>query len=134
MKAGDKIIYGVQDPENLIECTFKKCEITPIGEVIIYADCEGGTIVAPWEMFKKAQPKRSTPERQLRTGRRGSDDGRPERKNMKDWTIEELYDLWRYRGYTKKEARAKAEKDYKEMHLEKSETEQHKIMQEMIYN
>lgn len=53
---------------------------------------------------------------------------------MKDWTIEELYDLWRYRGYTKKEARAKAEKDYKEMHLEKSETEQHKIMQEMIYN
>jgi hypothetical protein len=54
MKAGDKIIYGVQDPENLIECTFKKCEITPIGEVIIYADCEGGTIVAPWEMFKKA--------------------------------------------------------------------------------
>lgn len=53
MKAGDKIIYGVQDPENLIECTFKKCEITPIGEVIIYADCEGGTIVAPWEMFKK---------------------------------------------------------------------------------
>lgn len=54
MKTGDKIIYGVHDPENLIECTFKKCEITKNGEVIIYADCEGGTIVAPWEMFKKA--------------------------------------------------------------------------------
>ena len=31
---------------------------------------------------------------------------------MKNWTIEQLYDLWRYRGYTKKEAWAKAEKDY----------------------
>lgn len=64
----------------------------------------------------------------------GSDDGRPERKNMKNWTIEELYDLWRYRGYTKKEARAKAEKDYKEMHRSKSDLECCEIMQEMIYN
>ena len=30
---------------------------------------------------------------------------------MKNWTIEELYDLWRGRGYTKKEAQANAEKD-----------------------
>lgn len=35
---------------------------------------------------------------------------------MKEWSIEELCDLWRGRGYTKKESRAKAEKDYKEMH------------------
>lgn len=54
MKTGDKIVYGVQDQENLIECTFKKCEITKNGEVIIYAACPGGTIIAPWEMFKKA--------------------------------------------------------------------------------
>lgn len=53
---------------------------------------------------------------------------------MKNWTIEQLYDLWRYRGYTKKEAWAKADKDYKEMHRNKSETECHQIMQEMFYN
>ena len=39
-----------------------------------------------------------------------------------------LYDLWRYRGYTKKEAQVKAEKDYKEMHRKKSEAECHQIM------
>lgn len=82
----------------------------------------------------KYQPKRSTLERQPRTGRRGSDDGRPERENMKNWTMEQLYNLWRDRGYTKKEAQAKAEKDYKEMHRKKSETERHQIMQEMLYN
>lgn len=32
----------------------------------------------------------------------GADDGRPERENMKNWTMEQLYDLWRDRGYTKK--------------------------------
>lgn len=60
--------------------------------------------------------------------------GRPERENMKDWTLEQLYDLWRGRGYTKKEAQAKAEKDYKEMHRKKSEIECHQTMQEMLYN
>lgn len=53
---------------------------------------------------------------------------------MKNWTIEELYTLWRGRGYTKKQAQAKGEKDYKEMHREKSDVEQHQIMQEMLYN
>lgn len=53
---------------------------------------------------------------------------------MKNWTIEELYDLWRGRGYTKKEAKAMAEKDYNEMHRKKSDEEKHQIMQEMIYN
>lgn len=50
----------------------------------------------------------------------GSDDGRPERENMKNWTIEQLYDLWRNRGYTKKVAQAKAEKDYKEFMKEET--------------
>lgn len=53
---------------------------------------------------------------------------------MKNWTIEDLYELWRDRGYTKKEARAMAEKDYKEMHRKKSDMEQHQTMQEMLYN
>lgn len=48
MKIDDKIIYS-----NEIECTFKKCEITKNGEVVIYANCKGGTIIAPWEMFKE---------------------------------------------------------------------------------
>ena len=64
----------------------------------------------------------------------GSDDGRLERENMKDWTLEQLYDLWRGRGYTKKEAQAIAEKDFREMHRKKSEAERHQIMQEMLYN
>lgn len=53
---------------------------------------------------------------------------------MKNWTIEELYDLWRSRGYSKKQAQAKAAKDYKEMHKEKSDIEQHQILQEMLYD
>lgn len=53
---------------------------------------------------------------------------------MKNWTIEDLYELWRGRGYTKKEAQAKAEKDYKEMNRKKSETERHQIMQGMLYD
>lgn len=53
---------------------------------------------------------------------------------MKDWTLEQLYYLWRGRGYTKKEAQAIAEKDFREMHRKKSEAERHQIMQEMLYN
>ena len=53
---------------------------------------------------------------------------------MKNWTIEDLYELWIDRGYAKKEARAMAEKDYNEMHRKKSDQERHQIMQEMIYN
>ena len=54
--------------------------------------------------------------------------------NMKNWTIEDLYELWRGRGYTKKEARVMAEKDYNEMYRKKSDEEKHQIMQEMTYN
>lgn len=53
---------------------------------------------------------------------------------MKDWTIEELYELYRYRGYTKKEAKRMAEKEYAEIHRKKSDLEKHQIMQEMFYN
>lgn len=61
MKKGDILIYGAGDPENAIECVFESYEITEKGDVIISAKCNGGMIIAPWEMFK--QPKRSTPER-----------------------------------------------------------------------
>ena len=54
--------------------------------------------------------------------------------DMKNWTIEDLYELWRDRGYTKKEAKEMAEKDYNEMNRKKSEQEKYQIMQEMIYN
>lgn len=69
-----------------------------------------------------------------------ADDGKPTTKKglkvniMKQWTVEELYNLWRNRGYSKKEAQAMAEKDYNEMHRRKSQSEQHQIMQEMLYN
>ena len=53
---------------------------------------------------------------------------------MKNWTIEDLYELWRDRGYGKKAAMRMAEKDYNEMRRKKSEIEKHQIMQEMIYN
>lgn len=52
---------------------------------------------------------------------------------MKKWTIEELYELWRDRGYSKKQAMIMAEKDFNEMNRKKSEIEKHQIMQEMIY-
>lgn len=82
-----------------------------------------------------AQNSRNAPAGASTVGRSpGADDGRPERENMKDWTIEKLYDLWRGRGYTKKEAQMKAEKDFREMHRKKSETELHQIMQEMLYS
>ncbi len=53
---------------------------------------------------------------------------------MKNWTIEDLYELWRDRGYGKKAAMKMAEKDYNETNRKKSDVEKHQIMQEMIYN
>lgn len=53
---------------------------------------------------------------------------------MKDWTLEDLYEMWRYRGYSKKAAMAKAQKEFNEMNRKKSLSEQHEIMQEMLYN
>lgn len=53
---------------------------------------------------------------------------------MKKWTIEDLYELWRDRGYGKKAAMKMAEKDFNEMHRNKSIEEYHEIMQQMMYN
>jgi hypothetical protein len=53
---------------------------------------------------------------------------------MKKWTLEDLYDLWRDRGYSKKQAQAAAERDFAEMHRVRSSEENHEIMQEMLYN
>lgn len=53
---------------------------------------------------------------------------------MKNWTFTELYELWRGRGYTKKQATAMAQAEFSEMNRKKSELEQHQTMQEMLYN
>ena len=52
MKKGDILIYGAGDTENAIKCVFESYEITEKGDVIISAKCNGGMIIAPWEMFK----------------------------------------------------------------------------------
>lgn len=48
MKIGDKIIYG-----NEIECILEAYETEKNGNIIISAACDGGTIIAPLEMFKE---------------------------------------------------------------------------------
>jgi len=53
---------------------------------------------------------------------------------MKKRTVEDLYEMWRYRGYSKKAAMAMAQKDFNEMNRRKSDIEMHRIMQEMLYN
>ena len=53
---------------------------------------------------------------------------------MKNWTIEELTELWQYRGYNKKKALKMAEIEFNKMRRRKSADEQHELMQEMLYN
>lgn len=53
---------------------------------------------------------------------------------MKNWTIEDLYELWRDRGYGKKSAMRMAQNDYNEMHRKKSEEEKYQIMLDATYN
>ena len=67
------------------------------------------------------------------TTKKAADQGKEE-NDMKNWTLEDLYELWRDRGYSKKQAKAMAEKDFNEMHRKKSDIEKHQIMQEMVYN
>ena len=67
------------------------------------------------------------------TTKKAADQGKEE-NDMKNWTLEDLYELWRDRGYSKKQAKAMAEKDFNEMHRKKSDIETHQIMQEMVYN
>lgn len=52
MKKGQKLIYGNNDREHAINCTYTgEYRITSNGEIVISATCKGGTITAPIEMF-----------------------------------------------------------------------------------
>ena len=54
MLKGQKLIYGNNDKTHSIECTYTgEYRITKDGEIVISATCEGGTITAPIEMFKR---------------------------------------------------------------------------------
>lgn len=54
MKKGQKLIYGFNDTIHAIPCTYTgKWELLPDGEIVIYAKCDGGTIKAPLDMFKR---------------------------------------------------------------------------------
>lgn len=46
------LIYGFNDPEHAIKCVYEEYEITKSGDVLITARCDGGWIIAPWEMFQ----------------------------------------------------------------------------------
>lgn len=52
MKKGQKLVYGINDREHAITCTYTgEYKITSDGEIVISATCEGGIITAPIEMF-----------------------------------------------------------------------------------
>ncbi len=53
---------------------------------------------------------------------------------MKQWTYENLVELYRYRGYSKKTAEAMARVEYDRMNKPKDDLEQYQIAQEMLYN
>lgn len=54
MKEGTVLIYGFNDKENSIECTYESWEMYKDGEIIINAICNDGSIIkAPIEMFKE---------------------------------------------------------------------------------
>lgn len=58
MKKGQELIYGFNDIEHAIPCTYTgKWELLPDGEIAIYATCDGGTIKAPLDMFKEVENK-----------------------------------------------------------------------------
>lgn len=52
----------------------------------------------------------------------------------KNWTYEDLYTLWRERGYSKKDAKAKAEIELREQNRAKSGQELYQIELDMYYN
>lgn len=51
---------------------------------------------------------------------------------MKTWTYEELYELWRYRGYSKKDSKRLAEKELQEMNKSRSVDEVNEAMRDMM--
>lgn len=48
---GTKVIYGYKDPDHAIMCTVKDLIFKGM-DILIVAECEGGTITAPVEMFQ----------------------------------------------------------------------------------
>lgn len=55
MKKGQKLVYGSNDREHAIDCTYTgEYKITRDGRIIISASCgNNATITAPIEMFKR---------------------------------------------------------------------------------
>lgn len=52
LKVGDKLIYGINDKENAIDCTFINInEVLTGGQLVIKAECDGGTIIALDSLF-----------------------------------------------------------------------------------
>lgn len=49
--SGTKVIYGYKDLDHAIMCTVKDLIFRGM-DILIVADCEGGTITAPVEMFQ----------------------------------------------------------------------------------
>ncbi len=75
LNEGDRLVYGANDPECAINCTFKAYNFDKDGNLYLIADHEnGGSIEAPAEMFS----------------RHGSDiwavydDGRPEKRKVRE--------------------------------------------------
>jgi hypothetical protein len=48
---GTKVIYGYKDLDHAIMCTVKDLIFKGM-DILIVAECEGGTITAPIEMFQ----------------------------------------------------------------------------------
>lgn len=48
---GTKVIYGYKDLDHAIMCTVKDLIFKGM-DILIVAECEGGTITAPVEMFQ----------------------------------------------------------------------------------
>lgn len=48
---GKKVLYGFNDKENAIECIIKDIQFKGT-DILVVAQCDGGTITAPMEMFQ----------------------------------------------------------------------------------
>lgn len=48
---GIKVIYGYKDLDHAIMCTVKDLIFSGL-DILLVAECEGGTITAPVEMFQ----------------------------------------------------------------------------------
>ena len=54
LNKGDRLVYGANDPEHVINCTFKRYDFDKNGDLYLIAACEnGGGIEASAEMFSR---------------------------------------------------------------------------------